>query len=257
MTPVNLADILHKTKGIVLKTAKYGETSVIATLYTDKLGLQSYLINGVRSGGKRSGNKAVFFQPAALLDMVVYHNELKTLNRVREFKFSCIYQQVFSDVIKNGVALFMIELLHKTLRQPEANEDLFGFLEDSLLALDAADATVTANFPVFFAVHLCSILGFSPGIPPAPLMTSPHLLLDLQSGEFRETPPEHHYYADTEATLLITELLQTRLPVELKSIRVSSLKRNRVLDLMEIYYSLHLPEFGRMRTLPVLRAILS
>jgi len=226
-------------------------------MYTDKLGLQSYLVNGVRSGGKRSGNKAVFFQPAALLDMVVYHNELRTLNRIREFKFSAVWQQLLSDVLKNGVALFMIELLHKTLRQPESNEDLFAFMEDSLLALDEADATITANFPVFFAVHLCSILGFSPGTPPVKLQSSPHLLLDLQNGEFMETPPGHPYYADREAALLITELLQARLPVELKSMKLSSHKRNRVLDLMETYYALHLSEFGKLRTLPVLRAILS
>ncbi|MGJ7030673.1 DNA repair protein RecO [Niabella hirudinis] len=252
-----MADILHKVRGVVLKTSKYGETSLIVTVYTDKLGLQSYLVNGVRSGGKKSGNKAVFFQPAALLDMVVYHNELRTLNRIREFKFAVIYQQLFSNVLKNGVALFMIELLHKTLRQPEANDDLFGFLEDGLLALDEAGATVTANFPVFFAVHLCSILGFSPGVPPAKMMDAPHLLLDLQSGEFRDTPPDHYHYADTEAALLIIELLQTRQPVELQRLQISSLKRNRVLDLMEIYYSLHLPEFGKLRTLPVLRAIMS
>lgn len=251
-----MADILHKTKGIVLKTSKYGETSVIVTVYTDKLGLQSYLVSGVRSGSKRSGNKAVFFQPAALLDMVVYHNELRTLNRVREFKFSCIYQHLFSDVIQNGVALFMVELLHKTLRQPEANEDLFGFMEDSLRALDSATPAITANFPAFFAVHLCSILGFSPGMPPAALRQSPHLLLDLQSGEFKDTPPAHHYYADREATLLIMELLQARLPVELANIRSSSRKRSEVLDLLETYYALHLPDFGRLRTLPVLRAIL-
>ncbi|SDC88665.1 DNA repair protein RecO [Niabella drilacis] len=252
-----MADILHKVKGVVLRTSKYGETSVIVTLYTDKLGLQSYLVNGVRSGGKRSGNKAVFFQPAALLDLVVYHNELRTLNRIREFKFSAIYQHLFSDVLKNGVALFMIELLHKTLRQPESNEDLFAFMEDSLLALDEAEVTVTANFPVFFAVHLCSILGFSPGSPSPDLLTSSQLLLDLQSGEFMEKAPAHSYYADREAALLITELLQARLPAELKSMKLSSHKRNIVLDLMEIYYSLHLPEFGKLRTLPVLRAILS
>ncbi len=226
------------------------------TIYTDKLGLQSYLVNGVRSGGRKSGNKAVFFQPAALLELVVYHNELRSLNRIKEFKFSGIYQHIFSDVIKNGVAVFLIELLHKTLRQPEANEDLFGFVEDSLLALDVSDATVTANFPVFFAAHLCGILGFSPGIPSAGLFHSPQLLLDLQSGEFAETPPSHHFYAGRELTLLLVELLQARLPAELKDMKLSAHKRNQLLDLLELYYSLHFPEFGRLRTLPVLREVL-
>ena len=43
----------HKTKGIVLRTVKYGETSVIVTILTELFGLQSYLINGVRSSSRR------------------------------------------------------------------------------------------------------------------------------------------------------------------------------------------------------------
>ena len=40
--------MLHKTRAIVFKTTDYGETSVIVQLFTEKFGLQSYIINGVK-----------------------------------------------------------------------------------------------------------------------------------------------------------------------------------------------------------------
>jgi hypothetical protein len=124
-TTNTLADKLNKTKGIVLRTVKYGETSLIVLILTEKFGIQSYLVNGVRISTKKGSGKATLFQPSAILDLVVYHSELKQLQRLKEFKWNYLYQNIFSDIKKNAVALFMIELLTRCLKQPEANEELF------------------------------------------------------------------------------------------------------------------------------------
>src|ERR1700730_410284 len=116
--------MLHDSKGIVLRTVKYGETSVIVLIFTEKFGIQSYLVNGVRTTSKKGSGKANLFQPAAILELVAYYSELKQLQRLREFKWGQLYQHIFSDVRKNSVALFMVELLTKCLKQPEANADL-------------------------------------------------------------------------------------------------------------------------------------
>ena len=121
--------MIHSTKGIVLRTVKYGETSVIASIFTELFGIQSYMVNGARTSGKTS--KAHFFQPASILEMQVYHNDLKNLQRIKDLKWSVLYKNIFSDITKNSVALFMVELLQKNLKQPETNEDLFEFCEDA------------------------------------------------------------------------------------------------------------------------------
>ena len=118
--------MIDKTKGIVLRTVKYGETSVIVAIFTELFGLQSYLVNGVRTSSKKGSSKANLFQPAAILDLVVYHNELKNLQRLKEFKWEHLYQHIFFNVLKNSVALFMVELLQKCLKQPESNPDIDG-----------------------------------------------------------------------------------------------------------------------------------
>ncbi|MGZ8510802.1 MAG: DNA repair protein RecO, partial [Chitinophagaceae bacterium] len=155
-----MPDKLHNTKGIVLRTVKYGETSVIVSIFTELFGIQSYLVNGVRVSTKKGSGKANLFQPSAILEMIVYHNELKQLQRIKEFKWGIIYQHILSDVRKNAVAVYMIELLIKCLKQPEANPELFHFVEDSFMHLDGASDSVTANFPLFFALHLPVFFGF-------------------------------------------------------------------------------------------------
>jgi DNA repair protein RecO (recombination protein O) len=108
---------LYKTRGIVLRTVKYGETSLIVTIFTDLFGVQSYLINGVRTSTKKGSGKANLFQPAAILDLIVYHNELKNLQRIKEFRWGHLYQNIFSDIKKNAVSLFMIEMLKTAGRE--------------------------------------------------------------------------------------------------------------------------------------------
>src|ERR1700694_4166459 len=115
----NKSKMIHKTKGIILRTVKYGETSLVVTVFTELFGLQSYLVNGVRAAVKKGTPKAALFQPSAILELVAYHNELKNLQRLKEFRWAYLYRHLLSDVRKNAVALFMIELLTKCLKQPE------------------------------------------------------------------------------------------------------------------------------------------
>ena len=69
-----------QTKGIVLSSVKYSESSIICKLYTDKLGLQSYIVNGVR---KKKGGSA-YYQPLNILDLTVYHKNNNQLKRIKE-----------------------------------------------------------------------------------------------------------------------------------------------------------------------------
>lgn len=244
---------LHHTKGIVLRTVKYGETSLIVTIFTALFGIQSYLINGVRTSSKKGSGKANLFQPAALLDLVVYHNELKQLQRIREFRWSHLYGHIFSDVRKNAVALFMVELLTKCLKQPEANPDLFHFTEDAFLHLDESTDTVTANFPLFFALHLAVFFGFRIH----DRYSEKNRFLDLQEGRFAGEAPLHPHFLEDRQAAVTSQLLRVMQPEELTEIKLHHDFRRHLLYAYEKYYALHIQDFGTLRTLPVLREIVS
>lgn len=248
-----MPDKLHHTKGIVLRTVKYGETSVIVTIYTELLGLQSYLVNGVRTSTKKGSGKANLFQPSAILEMIVYHNELKQLQRIKEFRWGSLYQHILSDVKKNAVALFMVELLTKCLKQPEANPELFHFAEDAFLHLDEAPDAVAANFPLFFALHLPVFFGFRI----SDNYSDNRSFLDLQEGDFVQEQPRHPHFLEDKQAFITSQLLKVQQPDELKDIKLNHEFRRNLLFTYEVYYKLHVQDFGSLRTLPVLKEILS
>lgn len=247
-----MAASTHKTKGIVLRAVKYGETSLIVSIYTELFGLQSYLVNGIRVATKKGGGRANHFQPATMLDLVVYHNDLKNLQRIKEFQWGFMYQHILFDVIKNSVALFMIELLQKTIKEPESNSDLFHFIEDALIHLDESEAAVVANFPLFFAAHLTNFFGFRISDE----FGERNTILDLQEGAFISERPLHPYLLEEPYSQLVSQLLQTQQPHELKEIRINQEKRRILMQAYQLFYALHVPDFGSMKTLPVLKEVL-
>ncbi len=244
--------MIHKTRGIVLRTVKYGETSVIVTVITELLGLQTYLVNGVRSGSVKGASKSGMFQPPAMLDLVIYHQESKNLQRLKEYSWNHLYQNIFSDVVTHSVALFMIELLQKCLRQPEPNPELYYFMEDALTTLDHSDQNVQANFPLFFAIHLAGFFGMRMDDN----YSEKRCFLDLREGYFTEEKPAHPHYLETPLSGISSHLLKIRQPAELADLPLNKEKRRLLLSAFEDFYSIHIAGFTPLKTLPVLRTIL-
>lgn len=241
----------HKTKGIVLRAIKYGETSLVVTIFTELFGVQTYMVNGVRTS-KRSTAKANHFQPCSILDLVVYHNEHKSMQRIKEFSWAVLYNRLLSDVICNSIASFMTELMHKCLKQPESNPDLYNFCEESLLQLDQADRAVTANFALFFTLHLAHFFGFRI----TDNFNSSNNILDLQEGSFTDHQPVHPHFIDGLNAEITADLLRVMQPAELADLKMNREQRRNLLLRYLDFYALHIPDFGQMKTLMVLHEVL-
>ena len=244
--------MLFGTKGIVLKTLKYGETSLIANIFTEKFGIQSYLINGIRKSGKASTGISLL-QPSSILDMTVYHSELKNLQRIKDFNWSILYQSILTDVTKNAVAMYMVELLQKCLKQPEANSELFEFCEDAFIHLDKASTAVTANFPLYFCIHLAYFFGFRLHDN----YDHESQILDLQEGAFSDQIPNHGNILDGVNSYAVSQILKAQKPEDLIEIKLNKNIRKEILLFLQSYYSFHIQDFGPMKTLPVIQTILS
>jgi DNA repair protein RecO (recombination protein O) len=245
--------VTHKTKGLVIRTVKYGETSIIVHIFTELFGTQSYLVNGVRTSSKKNPGKINMFQPGALLDLIVYHNELSNLQRIKEYQWAVLFKELFFDVVKNSVVLFLVELLQKTIKQPEPNAELFEFLEDALMHLDDSGKDVIANYPLFISLQLPGFFGFriSNGYMPG------RQILDLKEGEFVGDRPLHPYFLEGEPSYYTSELLKVQHPEELGEVKINAQIRRIMLHAYQEFFALHVPEFGTMKTLPVLQAVLS
>jgi DNA repair protein RecO (recombination protein O) len=244
--------VLHHTKGIVIRTVKYGETSLVVSLFTKKFGLQQYMVNGVRTSKKGSPFSASQMQVGNILELVVYRNEKDTLQRIKECKQACHYEFIFTDVIKNTVLLFMIELLQKCLKEPDEQEELFHFLEDMLISLDRSTPSELANIPLFFALHLSHFFGFR-------IMDNYQNdcnILDLFEGKFVSSPPLHSHYLMPPESEWVVQFLRVMQINELSELRLSRNLRNELLDSCLNYYAMHVSPFGFMRSLPVVRTLM-
>lgn len=245
----------HKTRGIILRTVKYGETSLVVTIFTSRFGVQAYMVNGVRTE-KKSGSKAAMFQPGAILDLEVYHHPQKSMQRIRESSWAYLYGSVFHHVIKNSIAVYMLELLQKTLRQPEENLDLFEFCEESLIQLDKSGPEVTANMALFFSIHLAQFFGLRIQDDATVTSNAGHFYLDLAAGGFCAENPGHPHVIEGEMAVVASELLRTMQPAELTEFRLNRQTRRFLLQKLQDFYALHIPEFGQMRTWRILQEVL-
>ncbi len=245
--------MVHTTKGIVLRTVKYGDTSIITTVYTELFGIQSYIVKGVRQESKKSGGKAGFFQPSAMLDMEVYHNELKQLQFIKEYQWSYLYEKVLFDVVKNTVAMYVIELLQHSLKQPEANPELFHLIEDTLKQLDKGNDTLTGNLPLYFTLHLAAELGFQM----QGTYSDQTPFVDLQAGVFVPESPLHPYYLEGLPAKFTSQLLAVQFYNDLEAIALNRTTRRELLQAYQTYLALHISDFGEMKSLSILQEILS
>ena len=242
--------MIYSTKGIVLRTVKYGETSVIASIFTEMFGIRSYIVNGVRAHGRTS--KGHYFQPSSMLDMQVYHSELKNLQRIRELHWSYIYKDILSDVTKNAVALYMVELLQKCLKQPESNPELFQFCEDSFRQLDTSNAQITANFPLYFCLRLAHFLGFRIHNN----YSGERNFFHSREGNFSGKILENDHFVEPGISYHISQLLKASHPNDLLQSKLNQNTRRTIFSALENYYAFHIPEFGVLKTLPVLHELL-
>lgn len=151
--------MIRKTSGIVLSSIRYKDTSIIVKIFTRELGLKSYLINGVRSMGK--GSKMALYQPLTLLDLVVYDKENSGLQRISEAKLQRAHQRIPFDFPRTSIALFMTEVINRSIYENYQNESLFDFLSESVVILDQAE-TQLSHFPLVFLIEKAKFLGFSP-----------------------------------------------------------------------------------------------
>lgn len=222
--------MLHKTRGIVFRFTKYGETSIIVNIFTELFGLQGYIINSVRT--KSSKNKIALFQPLTLLDLVVYHRTNATLNRIKEVK--CIYpfQSLTVDIKKSAMSMFINEIVNKTVREESHAKEVFEFLFQSLVALDTATQNLE-NFHLIFLLKLSRYLGFG----------AQHLN-EVLGGRV----------ADIEIENLLGALIKMEYEDQFL---ISNQQRKTLLELIVKFYADHVETIGEIKSMQVLREVMN
>jgi len=241
--------MLAATDEIVLHYIKYGESSIITTIYTREFGRQSYIINAARKNKSKNGTG--IFQSLFLVELVAYQKQSREVQRIKEIKNSPAYQNIPFDVTKSTQVIFLAELLYKTLMEEEGSPELFHFIKNSLLYFDLMDYN-TVNFHLYFLYRLTEYLGILPD------MTTTNFKgwFDLKKGSISPNEPSHPYFVHPEATKLLTNLATLKIQ-DIKEFKISADMRNYLLSKLIEYYHFHFQNLGEIKSLKVLREVFS
>lgn len=241
--------MLHKTAGVVLKTTNYAESSVVAKIYTQQFGLQSYIINGVKK--PKAKIRMNMLQPLSLLDMVVYHKQNGGIQRISEARCAPTLQTIPYHIVKSCIAQFINEMLYKTLKQTDNEPTLYNFLHNAIVFLDQTEENCS-NFALVFLMKLSSFLGFKPDIS----LADSAKFFDLQNGVFINSIPNHPHCIDQH--LLQYWLAILRCPLtESHLLTLNSQNRKILLQHTINYYSLHIDNFGVINSHLILENVLN
>lgn len=237
----------YKTRGIVLHTMPHGESGHIVYMYTEAWGRLSYYVNSGRRGVATVGGSKVMLHPLTIIDFVGTKSN-GSFHRIKEAKRAIVTANIFTDVYKSTISLYISELIYKVVKEDEANPMLFDFLYHSIKIMDIIEEG-KANFHLFFTVQLTKYLGFPPS-----RTYEKDLYLDMKSGNFVIIRPSHSFHLDREQSALLWQTINITAST-LADINTSGRHRSELLTKMIEYIGLHHDTRYNIKSLDYLKEI--
>lgn len=237
--------MLVNTKAIVLHTLKYSESSVILKCFTRELGLQSYIINGIKN--KKSPVRSGATQALNILSLVTYHKGKGGLERIKELKVDYQYTNIPYDPIKTSICLFIAEVLYKSIKEESPDEELYEFITESLQWLDKHDEGY-ANFHILLLAKLTYFLGFGP------MLSNDREYFDLTEGLFTENKPIHDSFVSGNMAVLLNQILGMKF-ADITDLKMNVLQRRELLQILLNYYSIHIDSFASIKSVKILEEL--
>ena len=241
--------MLETTQGIVLHYNHYNDDSAIVDIFTLSRGSLPFLVRDRRQQ-RKGGLQATLLRPLNMVELVFDYRPSVSLQRIQELHIAHCYTSLPYDPVKETVALFLSEFLHSALRSEIQNPDLYHYILYSLQWLDAANEGI-ANFHIAFLTRMTHYLGFLPNIKGRENLP----YFDLRDGVPADTEPQHGHFLKGEEAARLPIFLRMNLR-NMHKFRLSRQQRARILDVLTLYYQLHVPEFRNPKSLAVLREIL-
>ena len=138
---------------VILSLRPYSDRAHIVHTYTRACGRMNYTVYGL--GKKKS---SALYAPLSLVEMEV-SGQGKAMGSVREAHLAYVPQRIGTDMRRQTVALFIAEVLYRTLRHPMGDEGLFDLIAATVRLLDNTEQP--ENVHLAFLIRLAEQLGFA------------------------------------------------------------------------------------------------
>jgi DNA repair protein RecO (recombination protein O) len=236
--------MIRKTRGIVLHTTRYGESSLVVHCYTEQSGRQTYMVKGVRKSRKQ--NRSNLFQPLFILDFEVYHKNTSGIQLVKEVNRAMPLNSIPFDIIKSTQAIFMAEVLYRVVKEEESNPMQAHFLINTIQYLDALEEA-SPDFHILFMFQLSKHLGFYPQNN----YGDGSIYFNLVNGLYRSHPSD----PEVQLNEADSKLWNSYMALDFQPIKetdFNSSHRSTMLNNLVRYFKFHVESMGEIRSLEVL-----
>ncbi len=237
----------EKLNGIVINVIKYNEKHNIAHIYTDKCGMMSFLVRQGTTHASRMRN--AMFMPLSLLEFEARLQPGRELGTLHDVRRAAMLHSLYSDPIKNIIAMFISELLSRCIQEQEQNMVLFSFLKSTILRLEESQESV-ANFHICFLYRLGTFIGIQPDTD----SYSEGYWFNMNDGVFAPSPVAGcSCLQPSQAKVLV--LLSRMTYDNLHLFKFNRDQRNEMLEIILSYYRLHHSTLGTLRSPDVLKQL--
>lgn len=237
----------EKLNGIVLHILRYSDKNSIVHILTDKCGRMAFLLPQGNTKSARMRN--AMFMPLSVIEFEAKILPGRDLHTFRDARSLATFNNIYIDPVKNAIAMFVCELLSRSIQESEENTPLFRFISASIDLLDSMQSGV-ANFHIWFLYNLGAFLGIQPDTD----TYRKGYWFDMVNGIFtRECPSHSHYLSPAEAPAII--LLSRMTSRNLHHFQFNRTQRGDILDIALAYYRLHNSTLGNLRSPEILKQL--
>jgi len=236
------------TRCIALRTISHSDTTSIVVLLTRENGIISAL---TPAGHSREANRRrALLLPLSILDCTLSGKDITELPRLKNVCRTDL-PEFRDNHIKNISALFLADIIHTLLPKTAPDAQLFDYIIDSIRYFaQVKKSAAIANFHIAFLIGLQHKLGIAPDLSTYKRGS----LFDLRAGIFRSTAPLNGIYLNKDESA--TAFTIGRMTYRNSSLfNLTRAQRNRVLDIILSYYSIHLKDITNLQSLEVVRAL--
>lgn len=236
--------MIQTTAAIVLHQFSYTESSVIFKCFTRDFGLQSYLIRGIRKQKSKTGTS--FLQPISIIELTSDHTKNNSIKTVKEVRLAYISKTINEHPVKQAIAIFLNEILYKSIREEQPDEDLFDFIVNAIKYLDMNAGM--ANFHLLFLIKLSRFFGFQP-VNNYSLHES---YFNLTEGHFISAKEAGPGLMDNKESETFSQMIEAGFN---RNIPMNRNMRKNILHHLVRYFQIHIEGMGEIRSLEILESI--
>ena len=239
--------MFQSSSAIVLSKLKYRDNDLIVNCYTRDFGIVRFLLRGVLKS-RKGQVKVAYFQLLSQIQIDADFRQNRSLQTLKDVKINVLYSTLHTQVVKSTIVMFLADILAMVLKEEESDVELFEYIEKGLNTLD--ELTESANFHLVFLLHLTKYLGFSPDTT-----NSHYNYFNLSTGQFEKESTS--IYSITGDNLKFLKLLLGMLFDKLEALKMNSKQRQSFLEMLLLYYELHLGHFKKPKSLAIFSQVFS